>query len=579
MRREDSGAAGAGSAGFQPAASQAFEKEPAGCRRSQQARGGLLLGLVPPFLAGAVLRLWNLPAQVLGGDELHTVRAAAARPLGEILTTYRPADPSLPLAGLFRALLDAGVELSEVGLRLPGLLCGLLLVLLVPLAVAPALGRRTALLLAWLLALSTPLVLYSRIVRAYSPAVLCGALAVVAFLSWWESGRWRAAAMFVAAGALGAWLHLGTAPLLAALFVFALGDLFTRPAAERGARLRRLLLLGAGLGGACALFLVPAWESLARLVALKHAPRSFVWQDLPEVLRLLAGTRSLGLGLALWGLAAAGLLLLARDRPRLGAALLTLIAGQAVGILLLAPAGLEHPWVFARYLLPVLPAGLLGAAYLFGRPWFRAGRGERAGFLPAVLPIAAAAGLLAVLALAGPFADPRFRRSSFQNHDDLAWSAVRAELPGAAVPAFYRQLAGSVEEAGVVELPWMFLWRFRAFYLYQDLHGQPVRTATFLPLIDRPGLALRSTAAARPDALCEVGLRGARYVVVHRDLVGEERRIAPPPGFPAPALPPALARRLRRDAGRLTRRLTREWGPPVHAEPDLKVWDLHRSCP
>lgn len=514
---------------------------------------------------------------MLGGDELHTVRAAVSRPLGEVLTTYRAADPSLPLAGLFRALIDSGVELSEMGLRLPGLLCGLLLLLVVPAAVGRALGWRTAVVLAWLLALSTPLVLYSRIVRAYSPVVLLGAVAAVAFFSWWEGGRLRSALAFVAAGALAAWLHLGTAPLLAALFVFALGDLFTRPAGERGARLRRLLLLGAGLGGACALFLVPAWESLARLVALKHDPQPLSWSAVPEVLRLLAGTRSVGLGLALWGLAVVGLVLLVRDRPRLGAFALVLIAGQAVGILLLAPVGLEVPWVLARYLLPILPAGLLGVAYLFGRPFFQV---ERGGVR--FLPIAAAVGLIVVLALSGPFADTRFRRSSFQNQDDLAWSAVRAELPGAAVPAFYRQLAGSGERAGIIEVPWMFLWRFRAFYLYQDLHGQPVRTATFLPLIDRPGLALQSTVAARPDALCAIeasGAGGARYVVVHRDLVGEERRIAPPPGFPAPALPPMLARRLRREAARLTRQLTREWGPPVHADADLRVWDLARSCP
>jgi Dolichyl-phosphate-mannose-protein mannosyltransferase len=538
---------------------------------------------VPPFLVGAALRLWNLPAQVLGGDELHTVRAAVSRPLGEVLTTYRAADPSLPLAGLFRALIDCGVELSEVGLRLPGLVCGLLLLLVVPVAVGRVLGGRAAVLLAWLLALSPSLVLYSRIVRAYSPVVLLGAVAAVAFFSWWEGGRVRSALAFVAAGALAAWLHLGTAPLLGGLFVFALGDLFTRPAGERGARLRRLLLLGAGLGGACALFLVPAWASLARLVALKRHPRALSWEVVPEVLRLLAGSRSVGLGLLVWGLAVAGLVLLVRDRPRLGAFALVLIACQVVGILLLAPVGLEVPWVLARYLLPVLPAGLLGVAYLFGRPFFQVERGW-VGFVPVV----AAGGLIVVLALAGPLADTRFRRSSFQNQDDLAWSAVRAELPGAAVSAFYRQLAGSGERAGIVEVPWMFLWRFRAFYLYQDLHGQPVRTATFLPLIDQPGLALRNTVAARPDALCSIGGSGARgargadsarYVVVHRDLVGEERRIAPPPGFPAPALPPTLARRLRREAGRLTRQLTREWGPPVYADADLRVWDLARSCP
>ena len=60
------------------------------------------------FAAGAALRLYRLAPQVLVGDEIHIVRAVAARPFPEILATYGVTDVCLPLAGLARWLSDRG---------------------------------------------------------------------------------------------------------------------------------------------------------------------------------------------------------------------------------------------------------------------------------------------------------------------------------------------------------------------------------------------------------------------------------------------------------------------------------------
>src|SRR6185436_8381434 len=96
----------------------------------------LWLPLLGSVFAGLGLRLWNLRGQVLGGDELHAVRAAVARTVPEILTTYSLTDHSLPLTALYRWLLDHGVTLSELALRLPSLLCGALALVVFPYALA-----------------------------------------------------------------------------------------------------------------------------------------------------------------------------------------------------------------------------------------------------------------------------------------------------------------------------------------------------------------------------------------------------------------------------------------------------------
>src|SRR5215208_5469327 len=71
------------------------------------------LWLLPALALGALLRFWNLPAQVIGGDELHALRAALAMPVRQILVTYRLADNSIPLTAFDRLLMDAGVPLTE----------------------------------------------------------------------------------------------------------------------------------------------------------------------------------------------------------------------------------------------------------------------------------------------------------------------------------------------------------------------------------------------------------------------------------------------------------------------------------
>jgi hypothetical protein len=530
------------------------------------------LAALLPLLAGALLRLWNLPAQVMGGDELHAVRDALAQPLSTLLTTYQTNDNCIPLTALDRLLLVVGAPLTEMRIRLPVLACGLLAVVLVPWAAERGgwLGGRQALLFRWLVALSPVLVLYSRIARSYLPIVLFGFGALAAFERWWRERRRRDAALYAVLAALAVWFHLGAAPLVGAPFLFAAGDLALARRPDSGSRkrdLRDLALLALALALLVALFLVPAAPSLAHLVAGKRREQVVPVASWLHVLRLQAGTGEALLAALFWGAAAAGAVLLVRARPRLGLFTLVAAAGQVAGILLLSPLALAYPLALDRYLLPALPFALFWVAVALGHPWWP--RQARTG---AALQLVAAFAFLAALAATGPFADPAFRASPFSHHNDYVdFVAPRAALAPDQVPAVYRQM----RQGPVLEFPWPSVWGFdRTFYVYQEVHGLPVVVSTPGDPIDDPRLAFRNLVLPAPAAFLA---SGARWAVIHVRLPWEEDRLPAPPGAPpARQMRPRLRHLYRGEGERMAAGLRSLWGAPDYADGVVSAWDLAR---
>jgi hypothetical protein len=548
-------------------------------------------GVAGAILAtGVALRFWNLADQVLGGDELHAVRAALSQPLPALLTTYQLADSCIPLTALDRWLLDRGVALDERLLRLPVLASGL-----AALVVLPLLARRRLPPAAWpffgaLVATSPLLVLYSRIARSYMPATLLSFAAVMAFDRWWTRagagtpGRSGAAIAYVVLAALAIWFHLGTAPIVVAPLLFGAAEL-TLAAALPGPRSesregrdrawRRLAALAAAAGGlaaCCALFLVPAYPSLVRLIAAKRQSQEVPAATWWGVLQLQAGARA-GQPLAallFWAVALAGLAALLRRRRRLGIYLLAMVLAQLLGIVVLSPLGLARLQVLDRYLLPALPVVLLWVAAGLVHPWWPGqGRLGRAG------QGLGAAGLVVVWLSAGPFADVDFLTSSFMHHNDMvAFALPRATAPPGGVPRPYLALGGPPGSA-VVELPWPPVWDFgRCFYVYQEVHGLRVQVAVAAGAPPAGRLRLRNRVGPEPAALLA---SGARWVAVHRDLALEERRLELPAAAPPPrGVPPPLAAELAAAGERSAARLAAAWGPPAFADAAVAVWDLGR---
>jgi uncharacterized membrane protein len=503
------------------------------------------LAAAAPFVAGTVLRLWNLRDQILGGDETHALRAAVNSTLSRILITYQPSDNCIPLTALYKLFMIAGVPMTEMAFRLPVLLCGLAALLALPAGLEGRVSHRTVLIFRWLIAISPALVLYSRIARSYMPMVLFSCGAVLAFEAWWRTRSWKSGGAYVLLGALAVWFHLGAGPIVAAPFLFAAGDALVRRG-RLGKDLRDLLLLGLALTGAFALFLVPALESLREVVASKRIEQSIPWRSvIPSLLRLQAGTAAGWLAALFWLAAAAGLVLLARNDRRFALYTATVVVGHVAGLLLLSPLGLESPIIFGRYLLPVLPFVLVWVASAFGGEGHRLVRGVAAGVL------------VGVLLVQGPFADPVDRRTSFLHHNDfVGFYRPRPRVPAAEAPELYRRLHGET----VVEFPWLFTWEANhAFYLYQEIHRGRVIVSSPQRILYRSPLVLRN-------------------VVVHRAVAREEDGIAPGGLLSDEELAPPLRRLLRESAAALGDRAKEAWGAPAYADGQVRAWDLRAVC-
>lgn len=502
------------------------------------------LWLLFPVLTGSVLRLWNLRAQVLGDDELHLVRTALTQPVGTILTTWQKVDACIPLSTLYAVLVRGGVRLTELGVRLPEALAGLLLLVLAPLWADRRLGRATAVAFAWLLAVSPGLVLYSRIARPYAIVVLLSFGAAVAFESWWREGGWRRAAAYAVLAAFAFWFHPVAAPLVLSPFAFG---------AAASIRDRRrapaLAALAVGTVVAFLVFFLPTRESFLEVISAKHREIHLGARVFGALAELQAGTAVAMLAGVFWLGVAYGLWRLWKEEKQLAVFTGFLVAGQLAGLLWISPLGLDEPLIFNRYALVILPWVLLWAAAALSRP-------------------RALAALIPILVLAGPMADRSWWHSSFPHHDDrLAFYVQRPEVP---LPEAYRRLG----PGAILEAPWIPVWRVsRAVAIYQETHGHEIVAAVPDPLLADPRLAFRNLMPLTPEAFLA---SRARWLVVHRDLAAEEEAI------PDPFWPPrmGMGRRFREvfqtEGRRLLRLLRRDWGKPDFADDRVVVWDLDR---
>jgi hypothetical protein len=530
--------------------------------------------LLPPVAVGAFLRLFRLSSQILLGDELHGPRAAQRHDLATVLTTYLPSDHSMPLTALYELLMESGVDLTELHLRLPVLLAALLSLVVVPVALERRLGRAAGVWSAWLVALSPGLVLYGRIARSYVPMVLLAFVAAMAFERWWRTRRPGAAVSYAVSGAAAAWFHLGAAPFVAAPLLW--GGL---AALRRPPRLRRLgavALAGAGLAAGFAAFLLPAWESFAGMLGEKSGHGLPSWRGAGEVALAFTGVAEPWAGLGFWALAAAGLAVLARRRPAFASYSLLLVAVHLAATLVMRPFALAATVVFHRYVLVTLPLVLAWVAVALaagGEALVRlaAARGRPLRAAAAAAPAA----VLALLILAGPYSDPRVLYSSFLHDTDFVQLA--APLPAMqgrrTVSAFYHELAAAPDEQPVIELTalptWMWESQVRA---YQDVHRQRVYLSPQEPALFAGGLDLANHVEPRPEAFLATP---ARWLVVHRRSVWELDRIGTE-SWTGLRVPPPLRPLSRRVARRLGGWLERRWGPPDHADARILVWDLER---
>src|SRR5476649_2234023 len=156
--------------------------------------------LAMAFLAGFFLRLYLLADQVFIDDEWHGLYYVIGKSPAWLLTHFSiPGATCIPL-NVYTWVLGATTGWSDLLLRLPSLICGMLCVLVCPLLARKLIGTQRAVWLGFLLAVSPLLVFYSRICRPYSAVALLAFAALLFAARWMQFGGARSAVGFVVTG-------------------------------------------------------------------------------------------------------------------------------------------------------------------------------------------------------------------------------------------------------------------------------------------------------------------------------------------------------------------------------------------
>lgn len=511
---------------------------------------------------GAVLRFWQLRAQVLIDDEWHALRRLLSASYRDIFSHFGWADYSIPLTAWYRFLHEHG-GLDEWTMRLPMAIAGSALPLLAAWLTRDLLDRTTRLLLAALLAVSPMLVYLSRTARPYALVATLALVALLAFHLAWQCPRHRHRnlALYLGCSALAAWLHLLSLACTLAPFVwFGVRALWQRDANAMG----RLALVGTGLLVLLAILLtaplVGDWNALAGKTGGGQVSAHSAWRTL----LMLLGTRSAVAAAILVLLMLLGTVRLLRQKPVMAGYLLSAVLMTTVLTTLLQPAWVQHPGVYARYLLPALAPLLLFAA---------AGASTVLQSLPQGLRWPAATAAMIALVFLGPLPNQLYSPNQFMGHpyfqfdvdpQENRYVASHADQP---VPAFVQQLGSKpARSLKLIQTPWQRQSGVLPYALYQRVHRQDVRLAMAAsicdtgtlpdPVLDGRHLQMRNTLEL--EALLHGETRGADLLIVHHR----------PQGFPValhdewPELEPCLPL------------LVAHLGEPIYADGEVSVFQL-----
>ena len=559
------------------------------------------LALALAFLSGLWLRWHLLADQVFSDDEWHGLYYVIGKSPVWLLTHFSiPGATCIPL-NFYTWVLGATVGWSELLLRLPSLVCGLLCVLVCPLLARKLIGTQCAIWLGFLLAVSPLLVFYSRICRPYSAVALLAFAALLFAARWMQSGGLRPAIGFVITGVLAIYFHLFavvtvTAPLLAVIVFIAWKRWSGKsPGALAGITFWQWLLVTLLVVGVSGILVLPALvhslQSTFFTIALKG---SFSLQSLPQIALLISGTGQPVLAFLFWAALIVGVIGQCRRDPWFGWMLVSLYPLHALALVLSRPDSIQSAIVLTRYCIPLVPVSLLFVAC--GIQSTLEVVAARAILQPVLQKLIAVACVVA-LVITGPLPQCYNTPNNFTSHGayqhrygTIDWrrsfysditpasftltTTIRADE----ISPFYEQLANQPGARPIVEYPMMIGDHFNPLYYYQHFHRRPVIVGyttdvslanglasgniygntyidQVLSLVSEPS-RLRFRNLIDMDNLPAMRSRGVEYVVLHKHFEAQ----LPEVGQPLP------------DLDRLRNQYRKELGEPFYEDAQVAVF-------
>jgi hypothetical protein len=475
---------------------------------------------------GAYLRLHLLSSQILLDDEWHSIRAVTGRKFLDVLTDFDPVNnTSLPL-NLYNLALYHGLGWSELTIRLPIIVAGLVSLVALPLQLKQLLNARVSIAFACLLAISPFLVFYSRYDRPYGLATLLCFSALLFSHQWLFTGKSACAAGFLVTGLFAIYTNLLSIVAVAMPFVAGVGFvLFDRVRPSSAVR-HHINLSFNTLFKVAALFavlLLPyLWPVLRKSAQLPWAAGHLTLHGVMTAATLLSGTTNVLLNVLFFMLLVAGYNLLLRNNPLLGWIFISTICAYVVVLLASRPQGLDAGAILLRYAIVVVPISLTVVAVAVDNLLKQI---QNIKWMPRRVPILCALGLFGCLYAAGPlpalYVPPNnltnhaifqssYQRKTWQN-TDLLFVYPSFVIQQDEIPSFYNWLRGQSNVSAIIEYPFDLCSYNNLFYFYQHFHGKRILAG----YCSDPALVGYTFAPLRSEQgpLCRVGKMDADEVL------------------------------------------------------------------
>ncbi len=441
------------------------------------------------LIVGIILRFYMLSEQILLDDEWHGIDYAIGNSFSYLLTHSGRGATCVPL-NLYRRFLLQTVGWSELLLRLPAIIAGVLSLVIFPVLVKKIFSLRVTIVFAFLVAISPFLIFYSRVSRPYSIFTLLGFSAILSLYFWVTSGQRRYAVIYVITTVLAVYFHLFAAVVLLVPLCY----VFLIKLIHKLTAFCRKQVIVPGFTG-----LIVVASSIVLLLPVSIiAPRSWLFelvssdqislQSLGGFVSLLSGTANKLMVVVFLGLLSFGQVQLLRKKPLLGGIFLFSIVISFMTLAISRPECINAPIVIARYIIPLFPLGFVLVA--FGMEeisnYFRYGKVITAAFL-------------VILFLVGPLGRIYARPNNFTNHsafqesyEPLSWdrsyfSDVKSEeWPGSFtdtenIPSFYQRLSSQPDADVIIECPMLIRDHYNLYYYYQYFHKKWIIVGYYSP--------------------------------------------------------------------------------------------------
>ena len=323
-------------------------------------RHHIIFGII--FSFGFLSRLYLISNQIIIGDEWHSFSAIAGKTYLDILKQFNPHDNSSPILNLYLLFLANNAGLSELTIRLPTVISGLLLIFYIPLLIKNITNNRVYVLFSYLLVISPSLIFYSRFFRAYSIIVFLGMLSILLFYYWLTTGRNVYIAGFFISDLIIVYAHPGSLPIVFSPFISLL-IIFTRCFKKEifskisiKVTFQQLIIVGIFLSICTAVLLIPMISSFSelRLSSSGLTVNSFIGAS-----TLLSGTENVFINAIFYTLFISGAVIIFNELPLLAWILATIFLLNVITLLILRPNGIGDMHVLLRYNIIVVPIALL----------------------------------------------------------------------------------------------------------------------------------------------------------------------------------------------------------------------------